>query len=92
MEEVFLTVLKALTAGGSVAVIVLLFIAVLVLVWDRLNLCKQITATTQLVYVAKDNETASIKEIIERYHKGNIDLVNALNEIKMVLLTLQSRK
>ena len=39
---------------------------------------------------AKDKETKSIKEIIDKYYQGNLDLVNALNEIKMVLITIQS--
>jgi len=86
------TVLKFLAAGGEVAVIALLFIAVGVLIWDRKTLVKSLNDTTQLVYDAKDSETKSIKEIVDRYHKGNLDLVQALNEIKMVLITIQNNR
>lgn len=85
------TIIKYLTEGGSVAVIAILFAIVAVLVWDRKNISKELADTTQKVYDAKDSETKSIKEIIEKYHKGNLDLVQALNEIKMVLISIQSR-
>ena len=51
---------------------------------------KSITETTEKVYAAKDRELESIKEIVDRYHKGQVDLVHALNEIKSVLVTIQS--
>lgn len=86
------TFLKFLGAGGEAAVIALLFIAIGVLIWDRKTLSKNLTETTKLVYEAKDSETSSIKEIVDRYHKGNVDLVQALNEIKMVLITIQSNR
>lgn len=86
------TLLNFLTAGGEAAVIALLFVAVGILVWDRKSLTKNLSETTKLVYDAKDRETSSIKEIVDRYHKGNLDLVQALNEIKMVLITIQNNR
>lgn len=85
-------VLQYLTAGGAAAVIAILFAAVIALIWDRKELMKSVIETTQRVYDAKDSETKSIKEIVERYHKGNLDLVQALNEIKMVLITIQASR
>ena len=84
-------VLQFMSQGGSNAVISILFAVVIVLVWDRKNMVEQLARTTQKVYDAKDSEAKSIKEIVERYHQGNMDLVQALNEIKMVLMTIQSR-
>lgn len=92
MEAFLTTILTFLTQGGTVAVIAILFLIVCLLIWDRRNLNKQNLETISLVYAAKDKETASIKEIIDKYYKGNIDLVNALNEIKTVLVTMQSNK
>ena len=34
----------------------------------------------------------SITEIVDRYHQGNLDLVQALNEIKIVLTTIQNSR
>lgn len=93
MEASTITViLEFLTQGGTVAVIALLSIAVGLLVWERRKLNAQLVATTLLVYAAKDKESESIREIIDKYYKGNIDLINALNEIKTVLVTMQSTK
>jgi hypothetical protein len=84
--------LQYVTQGGAAAVIALLFGVVGLLVWDRKRLIETLNQTTQRVYDAKDSETKSIKEIVDRYHKGNVDLVQALNEIKVVLVTIQARK
>jgi uncharacterized protein YbgA (DUF1722 family) len=67
-----------------------LFGVVAFLVWDRVRLSKDLMDTTQKVYDAKDSENESIKEIVDRYHQGNLDLVQALNEIKIVLVTIQN--
>lgn len=85
-------VLQFISQGGSAAVISILFTVVAVLVWDRKHLAKTIEDTTQKVFDAKDSETRSIKEIVDRYHKGNLDLVQALNEIKIVLVTIQNSR
>jgi hypothetical protein len=84
--------LDYIAQGGSAAIIALLFAIVAGLIWDRRSLVKDLTTTTQRVYDAKDSETKSIKEIVDRYHRGNLDLVQALNEIKIVLTSIQNRK
>lgn len=86
------TILTYLVQGGAPAIITILFVVIAILVYDRKNLHKQNLETINLVYAAKDKEIASIKEIIDKYYRGNIDLVNALNEIKTVLVTMQSTK
>lgn len=83
-------VLQIMADGGSAAIMAILFAIVVVLVYDRKALSKELTDTTQKVYDAKDSETRSIKEIVDKYHKGNLDLVQALNEIKIVLVTIQN--
>jgi hypothetical protein len=88
--ELATLVLPYLAQGGTPALITFLFVVVLALVWDRRNLTKMVKETTQKVYDAKDSETRFIKEIIDRYHQGNLDLVQALNEIKAVLIAIQN--
>lgn len=88
----FTTILQLITQGGSAAVISILLTIVFVLIWDRKTLVKELNDTTQKVYDAKDSETKSIKEIVERYHQGNLDLIQALNEIKIVLVTIQNSR
>jgi len=92
MEAALATTLTFLTQGGTVGLIAILFLIVCGLAWYAIHISRQNIANINLVYAAKDKETASIKEIIDKYYKGNIDLVNALNEIKTVLVTMQSTK
>ena len=86
------TFLHFIAQGGEAAVIALLFGVVALLVWDRKQLVEDLNNTTQRVYDAKDSETKSIREIVDRYHQGNLDLVQALNEIKIVLVTIQNTR
>lgn len=83
-------VLQFVSEGGSSAIIGMLFAAVVALIWDRRQHATALALTVQKVYDAKDSETKSIKEIVDKYHKGSLDLVQALNEIKIVLVTIQN--
>jgi hypothetical protein len=91
MENIPL-ILQYLTQGGSTAVIVLMAVVIGILIWDRKQLLKSLSETTQKVFDAKDSENKSIREIVDRYHEGNLGLVQALNEIKLVLTTIQNSK
>lgn len=90
--DLFEYILPLISQGGSAAVITLLLAIVAVLIWDRKHLTRELLKTTQMVYSAKDSETRSIKEIVNRYHKGNVDLVQALTEIKAVLTSIQNSR
>ena len=90
--EFFEYLLPQISQGGPAAVITILLAIVAVLIWDRKTLTRELVKTTQKVYDAKDSETRSIKEIVTRYHKGNLDLVQALTEIKTVLISIQNEQ
>lgn len=85
-------VLQFIAQGGSAAVISILVAVIAGFVWDRKNLTKSLETTTQKVYDAKDSEARTIREIVDRYHQGNLDLVQALNEIKIVLVSIQNSR
>jgi len=92
METLLTSILEHLAQGGAVAVIAILFALVLGMLWYIIHLARQNTSNIHLVYAAKDKENASIKEIIDKYYQGNLNLVQALNEIKIVLITIQNTK
>ena len=89
--DVLKLLLQFLTQGSVSAVIALLSMAVAFLVWERKSLTKQLTNSQQQILDAKDKETETVKQIIEKYHQGNLDLIQALNEIKIVLTTITTR-
>lgn len=69
------TFIHMLSEGGFPAIIAILVVIIIAIVWERIDLIKQLNKTTELVYAAKDNETNSIKEIIDKYHQGNLNLI-----------------
>ena len=89
--DVLKLLLQFLSQGSVSAVIALLSMAVAFLVWERRSLTKQLTNSQQQILDAKDKETETVKQIIEKYHQGNLDLIQALNEIKIVLTTITTR-
>lgn len=89
--EFFKLLIQFLSTGTSAAVISLLSMVVAFLLWERKKLIKESDEFTQKLIDAKDKEAESIKHIIERYHQGNLDLIQALNEIKIVLTTITTK-
>ena len=89
--DVLKLMLQFLSQGSVSGVIALLSMAVAFLVWERRSLTKQLTNSQQQILDAKDKETETVKQIIEKYHQGNLDLIQALNEIKIVLTTITTR-
>lgn len=76
---------------GHTPVIALLLLIIVALIYERLSMAKSLTSTTQKMIDAKIEESERICAILDRYHQGNLNLVEALNEIKIVLITLQGR-
>jgi hypothetical protein len=80
-----------LAAGGQTSVIAILGVVLGYFVWDRKELVKLVSDTTQKVYDAKDAEKKVILEIVDKYYQGNTSVSQALAEIKMVLQIIQSK-
>lgn len=87
MESVT-TVIAMIAGGGPTAVIAILCLVVGYLVWERMRLMKLLQRYQNLVADNRSQYAESIIEIINRYHSGNKELVQALNEIKIVLATM----
>ena len=83
-------IIRMIVEGGPSAIIVILVLVVALFGWERREANKSLKATTDLVYGAKDSETKSIKEIVDKYHQGNVDLIQALNEIRIVLESIRN--
>lgn len=77
--------------GGATAIISLLLLVAGYLIWDRKDLIRMISDTTQKVYDAKDAEKQVILDIVDKYHQGNATVTQTLSEIKIVLQIMQSK-
>ena len=91
MEGTIQVLIALITDGGTSAVIALLISAVGFLVWDRIQLLKRLSESLKQTLDAKEAEKQVILEIIEKYHQGNLTMVQAINEIKVVLAAIQGR-
>lgn len=76
--------------GGGGAIISILLGVIGALLYDRRSITKSLNELTEKSFQQRDIEASNIREIIEKYHQGNLNLVQALNEIKIVLVALQN--
>lgn len=84
MEKALLTLLDQVIAGGPGAIIALLLAFSGFLVWDRLKLIKAM----------KNNSTEykeSLKQVVENYHRGQISMIEAFSEIRIILAKIEGR-
>jgi predicted PurR-regulated permease PerM len=81
-----------LSSGSISAVIGILIFIIIGLIWERIRLVKKLDKVTEKVIQAKADEIESIREIIDLYHQGNLNLIQTLAEIKGVLTHMQSNR
>lgn len=84
MEKIISIILDSLAHGGPEAIIVLLFSLIAYLVYDRNILIKTVKSET-------DKHHDDLLKVIEKYQNGQVDLIYALNEIKMILVKLEAK-
>ncbi len=78
MEGLMKALIPVLTDGGTAAVIAILLLVVAFLVWDRIQLLKRLSESLKQTLDAKEAEKQVILEIIEKYHLGNLTMVQAI--------------
>jgi uncharacterized protein YbgA (DUF1722 family) len=96
MEETIITqLIKAVLAGGPVAIIALLVGFIAYLLWEKKAMQKsnqeslQKLATTFAEKVKEERQ--DLINIIDRYQEGHINLLQAINEIKVLIATISGR-
>lgn len=78
-----------LSHGGVAAIIATLIMAIVVLLWERVRLISRVEELTTQIIEGKKEEMEKIREIMDLYYQGNINLVTTLTEIKGVLSNIQ---
>lgn len=78
--ESFLKFVEILLIGDMRAVVLILTAIIAALVWDRLKLMKQLS-----------NKDERLEKIIEDYHKGNLTLAEALNNVRLILYEIKGK-
>ena len=96
MEEALVTqIIKAVLSGGPVAVIALLIGAIAYLIWEKRATQKSNQEALEKmarVFAEKVNEERQdLISIIDRYQEGHINLLQAINEIKVLIATISGK-
>lgn len=78
-----------LSAGGLGATFSMFLVIIVGLLWDRVRIIKKNDANQVTMLEQKEKELESIKQIIDKYHEGNLNLSRTLSEIKIVLESIQ---
>ena len=84
MDKLMQDLLVAVLAGGPSAVISLLLLFIGYLIWDRVKLVKSMKESST-------DYKKSLEVVLEKYHQGQIGLIEAFNEIKLILAKLEGR-
>jgi hypothetical protein len=71
-------------SGGAGGVVALLLLAVGFLIWERVKMVQELKEKT-----AENRDT--LLEIIDKYHDGQLSIIEAINEIKIVLAKIEGR-
>ena len=94
-ESVLAQLLKAILTGGPVAIMALLVCMIAYLIWE-----KRVTQRSNqeaLERMAKSfadkvkEEREDLIAIIDRYQEGHINLLQAINEIKVLIATISGK-
>ena len=80
IEKLVTTVLS----GGAAGIVSLLLLIVGFLIWERVKMMKELNDRT------KENRD-TLLEVIDKYHEGHMSIIEAINEIKLVLAKIEGR-
>lgn len=75
--------------GAPNALNAVLLGAILYLLWEKREVRKIMNEQNETIKELHTDYVNSITKMIERYHQGNLDLITMLNEIRVVLSTMQ---
>lgn len=96
MEETLITsVIKAILTGGPVAIMAILLGIIFYLIWEKRTLQKsnkealEKLAETFSEKVKEDRQ--DLISIINRYQEGHINVLQAINEIKVLIATISGK-
>lgn len=84
MDKIFYLFADGIAAGGPASIILLLIAVIAILIWDRLGLIKSMKENSSL-------HRADINRVIDKYQEGQINVIQALNDIKLILVKVEAK-
>jgi hypothetical protein len=95
VEEILKIVLNAISGGGPTSIIAILCGIIIYLGWEKKSIQKAHKESLEqladsLSSKAKDNREDLIA-VINRYQEGHINILEAINEIKVLIATMTGK-
>lgn len=87
--EIIAAILSLIGTGAPTALNAVLFGGIVYLLFERRNFNKQLNESYEKLDSVRDKHLETTQIILDKYYNGNIQMVQALNEIKIVLATMQ---
>jgi hypothetical protein len=84
MEEILSIVFDSLAHGGPNAIIMVQFLFMLYLAWDRHTLIKTLKSESSSYHT-------DLLAVIDKYQQGQINMIQAFNELKLILVKLEAK-
>lgn len=88
MQDFVMSLWSVIIEGGPAAIVAILFSTIVYLVWERIRLFRIIKRYQKLLDDNREQYGDSLVNIVDKYHTGNVEIIKALNEIKIVLATM----
>lgn len=94
MEEIA-AVIKIVLGGGIQGLMAILLGIIGYLIWDRHSIQKNnaevLKELSDTLSEKFDHDREQLIKIIDQYHQGQISIVQAMNEIKLLLTSISAR-
>lgn len=87
--EIIAAILSLIGTGAPSALNAVLFAGIVYLLWERRIFNKQLSESFEKLDAVRDKNLETTQNILDKYYNGNIQMIQALNEIKIVLATMQ---
>jgi hypothetical protein len=83
-ESLIDKLVTAVISGGTGGIISLMLLIIAFLIWERVKISKELKER-----VTENRDT--LLEIIDKYHDGQLSVIEAINDIKIVLAKIEGR-
>lgn len=84
MDKIILAIFDSISRGGPETIFMILIAMIAALIFDRVSLVKTLKETSATY-------RSDINNVIQKYQDGQISQIEALNDIKLVLVKIEAK-
>lgn len=83
MDKIFIAIFDSVAHGGPAAIFMVLMGVIALLIWDRISMVKALRENASLY-------REDINKVIDKYQEGQLNVIQALNEIRLILVKIEA--